>query len=92
MTSPIGMPGGNSEASPWARHPEVTTVWPIATRFEESMKSRTRSSGLPTDGLITPWTPRGRTLAETALAWSVTSVTCEELGCTAETRRPGRRR
>ena len=28
-------------------------------------------------GRITPWTPIGTTLAETALAWSVISVTCE---------------
>ncbi len=42
------------------------------------MKSRTSSSGLPTSGLITPCTPCGTTSAETALVWSVISVTCEE--------------
>ena len=42
------------------------------------MKSRTRSSGSPTSGRITPCTPCGTTFAETALAWSVSSVTWEE--------------
>ena len=49
------------------------------------MKSSTRSSGSPTEGRITPWTPVGSTFAETALVWSVIRFTCEELRCTAET-------
>ena len=55
-TSPTGRLGGNSEASPCARQPAVTTVWPSWTRLDELMKSRIRSSGLPTSGLTTPWT------------------------------------
>ena len=50
------------------------------------MKSRIRSSGLPTSGRITPCTPGGTTFAEIALAWSVISVTWDEPPSTEATR------
>ena len=51
VTSPIGRLGGNSEASPWARQPAVTTVSPRWTCLLESRKSRISSSGSPTSAL-----------------------------------------
>ena len=49
------------------------------------MKSRIRSLGVADVGLTTPWTPPGTTFAETALAWSVISVTWAVPPVTAET-------
>ena len=86
VTSPDGRSGGNSEASPWARQPAVTTVSPRWTSLLESMKSRISSSGLPTSGLTMPCTPCGTTLAETALEWSVIRVTWAEPPCHRGTR------
>src|SRR5262245_47977521 len=70
-------PYGYADAMWPLDQPAVTTIAPGLIVLFELMKSSSSALGLPASGSTTPSGPLGRTCAETALVWSVISVTSD---------------